>query len=227
MLTNDAKRAISDNVVSDVNANIASPQQPKRQVLSPEAALLFDPSVISRPLMVPEVCSIRVKNLEYRYRWVNYSGRNGQVYMQRKAQGFTNATAEDVDLLGGDATLDGGSFRAGDLILMKIRADIYDAAMKWNMEKALVLQRTRGMYLQGASSDVHSDAVATKHSVNEGAVQTSGKATPFIPDAKATEALFSRSALDGGKAAARAQTEEIRERIEADARAKRAERVEE
>lgn len=216
MLTNQVKNEIRENIVSDVNANVASPEPTKRQVLSPEAAILFDKSIVARPLMVPEVCAIRVKNSEYRYRWVNFTGRNGQMYMQRKAQGFSNATPDDVELMGGDATLDAGSFRAGDLILMKIRADLYDAAMKWNMEKAQVLQRTRGMYLRDASSDVHSDKVASKETV--ASIPHKELASSFIPDNP--DALVKGSALMGGKEAAQAQTEEIREKIKADRQAK-------
>lgn len=178
-LTNETSQSIRDNVVSD-GGNITVPGKPKS--LSPEAAILLNKSIVARPLMVPEVCSIRVKNTEYRYRWVNALSQNGRYYQQRKAQGFVNATSDDVELLGGDAVADKGEIRAGDLILMKIRSDIYDAAIKYNMVKAATLTRARGMYLEGASSDVMSDEVPKRMSVSNEPFARTGMAQPFIPD---------------------------------------------
>lgn len=215
MLTTANSREVEQNVISDVNANLPAPESSRKKVLSPEAAILFDKSIVARPLMVPEVCSIRVKNLEYRYRWVNFSGRNGAIYMQRKAQGFTNATTDDVEVLGGDTTADNAKITAGDVILMKIRADLYDAAMKYNMQKAQVLQRSRGMYLKGGSGDVNSDAVAEKVSIGNDAHLSGGA---FIPTGKESpDNLLARAA--GDAELARKQTSEIREKIAADKKA--------
>src|SRR5947209_5294500 len=132
-LTTKTSESISQNVVSDPNANTFIPSNQKR-ALSPDAAILFDRSIVARPLMVPDVCSLHIKNTDYRYRWVNRLSQGGRFYMQRKSQGFINATPADVQVLGGDAAQDKGEITAGDLILMKIRSDIYDAAMKWNMQ---------------------------------------------------------------------------------------------
>lgn len=209
MLTTSDSRKIEQNVVTDVNANLV-PETPKpRATLSPEAALLFNKSIVARPLMVPEVCSVRVKNTEYRYRWVNFEGRGGIVYAQRKAQGFTNATTEDVEILGGEVTADKGEIRAGDVILMKIRADLYDAAIKHNMEKALVLQRSRGMYLKSGSSDVNSDEVAQATSIANESFAKVGKADSFIP--ANPEELLKRA--EPMAAAAKEQIQEIRDNI--------------
>lgn len=216
MLTTEISRSISENVVTDVNANLPAPDAPRHRTLSPEAALLLNKSIVARPLMVPEVCSIRVKNTEYRYRWVNKAGRNGAMYMQRRAQGFVNATTDDVEVLGGDATSTNSAIEAGDVILMKIRADLYDGAMKWNMQKAAALQRTRGMYLKGASSDIYDDGKAAPVTVAQ--ENTHGKASAFIP-VNADE-LMDRSAKLGGAELAREQTNEIREKIKADVAAK-------
>lgn len=228
MLTTQASQAIRDNVVTDVNANLVAPQAPPKATLSPEAAILFDKSIVARPLMVPEVCSIRVKNLEYRYRWVNKSGRNGFMYTMRRNQGFINATSDDVELLGGDAVCTNGEITAGDVILMKIRADLYDAAMKYNMQKAFTLQRTRGMFLQNASSDVMSDDVAQKVSIaqesfGKGAEPSKRSAPAFIPTDPEALVNGSKSSLE----AAREQTKEIRDKIAADKAAKAAKAAEE
>lgn len=207
MLTTANSREVESNIITDVNANLVAPQPAPRATLSPEAAILFNKSIIARPLMVPEVCSIRVKNTEYQYRWVNKAGRGGAMYTQRRAQGFTNATTDDVEVLGGDATANNGEITAGDVILMKIRADLYNAAIKYNMEKAAILQRTRGMYMQGGSSDVNSDAVASKVSVAQEPFAHTGKADTFIP--ANPDALIA----GGDRLAAAEQTKEIRDNI--------------
>jgi hypothetical protein len=179
--TVDASK-LQNSVVVDAasaNANVQLPPGPTRTI-SPDLAILLNKSIVARPLMVPEVCSIRIKNTEYRYRWVNRDGQGGRVYNQRKAQGFTNASTGDVEILGGDATSKDGEIRAGDLILMKIQADRYDAAMKYNMQKAESMARTRGVMLEGGSSDVHSDEAPRRVSVSELPFSKKG-AEPFIP----------------------------------------------
>jgi hypothetical protein len=214
VLTTQATSQIRENVVTDItdpNANVPIPGTATRRVISPEAALLFNKSVVAKPLAIPEVSSIRIKSTEYKYRWV-FLGQSGQMYTKRKAQGFTNATTDDVEALGGNVTADKGEIRAGDLILMKIRADIYDAAIKYNMEKAFTLQRARGMYLKGASSDVMSDSTPVRASVNSEAFSRTGKASNFIPEDP--EALMNASASMGGLELARKQTEELREKVQ-------------
>lgn len=181
MLTTKDSTKLGATVVTDVNADVQLPPSDPRKI-SQEAALLFNKSVIARPLMVPEICSIRVKNTEYRYRWVNRDGQGGRIYMQRKAQGFINATTEDVDILGGDAQTKDGEIRAGDLVLMKIRADIYDAAIKYNMVKAATAAGMRGVHLEGASSDVFDDTKSKRVSVASEPFSRSGMVKPFIPD---------------------------------------------
>lgn len=211
MLTTDNGTKLGQEIVTDVNANVALPPGPARKI-SHEAALLFDKSIVARPLMVPEVCSIKVKNSEYRYRWVNRDGQGGRVYMQRKAQGFLNATLEDVELLGGDAQSKDGEIRAGDLVLMKIRADIYDSAMKYNMQKALTLSRMRGVHLEGASSNVFDDGKPQRVSVADEPFSRSGKAAAFIPSSAEAEAMINDSIKAGRNEEARQAVDAIRKK---------------
>lgn len=214
MLTNESVRNVEQNVVTDVNANVPAPQgSSKARVLSPEAAALFNKGLVARPLMTPEVCSIQIKNTEYRYRWVNRHSQNGRIYQMRRAQGFVNATLDDVNVLNGDAVADKGEVTAGDVILMKIRADLYDAAIKYNTERALTLQRARGVYLDGASGDVNSEANASRKTI--AAEPFSRKAAPFIPTN--ADALVDDSIKSGRIEAAREQVENIRENIAANA----------
>src|SRR5580704_887014 len=181
---------LGQTVVTDVNANVPAPPA-KAQVLSREAALLYNKAVVARPLMTPEVCSIKVKNLEYQYRWANRDALGGRIYTQRRAQGFLNATNNDVEVLGGDVSDKDGEIRAGDLILMKIRTDLYDGAMKHNMLKALQLQNARGMWTEGGSSDVHSDETPKAKTV------AAAGAPSFIPKAAEAEALINDSIHSG------------------------------
>lgn len=207
-LTTNNSTKMGQNIVTDVNAPVEVTNTPAR-VISPEAALLFNKSVVARPLMAPEVCSIRVKNTEYRYRWVNKMAQGGRYYMQRKAQGFVNATTDDVEILSGDVTSTSGEITAFDLVLMKIRADLYDGAIKHNMERAAVMTRTRGVYYEGASSDVNSDAKPQRVSVANEAFTKSGKATPFIPDNP--DAIVEDSIKSGRVNNTRKTMEELRE----------------
>lgn len=179
MLTTGNSGPLGKTVITDVNANVAVGAAPEPAKVSPELALLMNQSIVARPLMAPEVCSLHIKNTEYRYRWVNRDGQGGRIYMQRKTQGFINATTDDVDVLGGDAAVTGGEIRAGDLILMKIRADIYDAAMKYNMIKADVLSAARRQY------DL---AMAEKQS---------SKVSSFTPSATEADRIIDQSVKSG------------------------------
>jgi len=194
-------------VVSDQNANVAVDAPASRQI-SPEAAILFNKSIVARPLGVPQVCEIQVKNLDYRYRWVNRDGMGGRVYSQRKAQGFTNATNDDVVVLSGDVNTKDGEIRSGYVILMKIQADRYDSAMKANMVKADTLARARGFYLEGASSDVNSNASPSRRTVSAEAGAQSGQATPFIPTN--VDAIISDSVSSGRVEETRAVVDGLR-----------------
>lgn len=179
-LTTTDGTKLGQNVVSDVNANVAVPAPAERKI-SREAAILFDKAIIAKPLGVPNVCDVHIKNTEYAYRWVNRDGQGGRIYTQRRAQGFLNATLADADILGGDVTTGDGEIRAGDLILMKIRQDLYDAAIKANMVKASTLANARGFYTEGGSSDVHSDATPSRKTISAEAGARTGQAPAFIP----------------------------------------------
>lgn len=213
MLTTNEGTKLGASVVTDVNANVELPPTEPRKI-SQEAALLFDKSVIARPLMVPEVCSILVKNTEYRYRWVNRDGQDGRIYTQRRAQGFINATKEDVDILGGDASDKDGEIRAGDLILMKIRADLYDAAIKYNMQKAMTLSRMRGVHLEGASSDIYADDNPQRVSVSDEPFARSGKSAAFIPSSAEVEAMINDSIKSGRAEEARKAVDSFRNKAD-------------
>jgi len=211
VLTTETGTKLGSNVVTDVNANIPTAPSAPRSI-SPEAALLLNKSVVARPLMTPEVCSLRVKNTEYRYRWVNRDGQGGRIYSQRRAQGFINATHDDVEVLAGDAYDKDGEIRAGDLVLMKIRVDLYDAAIKWNMQKAHAFANMRGVSLEGASSDVFADDKPRRASISEQPFAKKGLAEPFIPSQTSVEAMIGESIKSGRADETRAVVEELRQK---------------
>lgn len=204
-LTTESAQKITDTTIA----------QGKGRSRTIEADILFDKSIVAKPLNVPEVASIHVKNVEYYYRWVNRLHGHGEVYMQRKAMGFTNATNEDVDVLVGDDIVSTESeLRSGDVILMKIPFAKWAAHVKRNMVTAEQLQRARGVYNreEELSSDVFSDGnqrVATQGNLESVKQTVRGKVTPFLPENP--DAILDASE----PTAAREQIQEIREGIKA------------
>lgn len=159
------------------------PQKPQR--ISPEAAILMDKSIVARPLSAPEVASIRIKNTEFYYRWVNRMHSNGRVYMERKSMGFVNATTEDVEVLVGDTVSTDSEIRCGDLILMKIPFHLWAGHVKRNMQTAEVLQRMRGVHTRDEDLDTNVFAEGGKPatmSVKEDLKGFHGKVASFIPE---------------------------------------------
>jgi len=183
-LTTDTARSIAENInTGGVNDPIVVSTTTTTRKLSPEAAIMFDKSIVARPLNTPEVCSIHVKNTEYYYRWVAALAIDGAVYMQRKAMGCTNATADDVDVLVGDAVVTNGEIRAGDLILMKLPFTKWASHVKANMMKAKMLGDMRGVFQKGnASTDVFSNDKPARASVNSEPFNRGGQVSNFIPD---------------------------------------------
>lgn len=211
MLTTKTASDITANV-TDVNGNIPDGSAIRTRMLSPEAAILFDKSIIARSLATPEVCNIHVKNTEYYYRWVNARANSGQVYMQRKAMGFINATNADVDVLVGDAVATEGEVRSGDLILMKMQFARWAQHIKSNMQKAQVLGNARGLYNKtDASTDVFSDDKPVRASVSEEPFARN-LAKPFIPSNP--DSLVDDSINAGRVAGATKTVNKIRENIQ-------------
>lgn len=202
------QQIVTDVRPTDINADKAvMPSTPQR--ISPELAILFDKSIVARPLGTPQVGDIKIKNLEYQYRWCNRHAKGGLMYQMRRAQGWTNATTDDAEVLSGDATVTNGEITAFDVILMKIPKERYAEAMKFNMEKAMALTRARGIYLDGASSDVMSDKTPVRQTVAQEPYNRRGDlAKPFIPDN--ADAIIDDSVRTGRVEATRATVEKLR-----------------
>jgi hypothetical protein len=218
MLTTESAQQIRDNVVTDANANVTVSHGEATRKLSPEAAILFDKSIIARPLMIPEVGSIHIKHTEYSYRWVACHGEHGgRIYQQRKSMGYTNASPEDADVLNGETIVEKGEIRNGDLILMKIPWERYAAHMKSNMQQAIQAQRMRGVYMrskdkdEAPSSDVFSNDQPSRVSVSSEPGLRNADVTPFIPDNP--ETFFDKSEKSPNAARVRADMDARRANI--------------
>lgn len=169
MTTQDAIAA-TENIKEDILPG--NKMLPNGQILSEDAQILLDKSIIAKPLGVMPSESINVRNPSFQYRWVNRLGANGSLYAKRRAQGWVPATPADAEPYSVEITSDNGEIRYGDSILMKIPRERYQQAMKGNMVRALQLQRDK-KYLtnlrgdRAPSTDVFSDDSAVAHSVRE------------------------------------------------------------
>lgn len=166
-LTNQTGMTATETIHQDIRPGNRT--LPNGQVLSEDAQILLDKSIIAKPLGIPAQEEIRIKNHNFRYRWVNRLGQGGSWYMRMKMAGWTHASLDDVDPMSVELTEDSGEIRMFDTILMKIPIQKYQSAMKHNMQKALILQRDK-KYLTGQgdrlpSTDVMSDEAVTTHSV--------------------------------------------------------------
>jgi hypothetical protein len=179
-----------------------------------EADILFDKSIVAKPLNAPEVASIHVKNTEYYYRWVNRKHSEGRVYMERKAMGFVNATTDDVEVLVGDTVSTESEIRCGDVILMKIPFHLWASHVKRNMEAGMKLQAMRGVYNRDEelSADVFADGnrgLSERGNLGTVSKDIKGKINAFIPDNP--DAIMDNQG-DELTAQAREQVSDIRKR---------------
>jgi hypothetical protein len=112
-----------------------------------ELAILFDDTIQARPLNLPGVGQIEIKNKEFCYHWVRRPmGPNPDLtrYMQLKTAGFRNATLEDVDPLVSSISADQTEITCGqDLILMKAPPAIYYGAIKTHQQRAINMTNPR------------------------------------------------------------------------------------
>ncbi len=202
-------------VVTGTAQDFAPPAEPRARELTLEARILFDKSIIARPLIMPEAAEIRVKNHDYQYRWVFCGGTRGTEagnynYRKRLAQGYTNATPEDVEVYGPEVAKEDGLIRTYDVVLMKIPCALIFAHYKANMLKAAALMRMRGVWLDGGSSDVFSDGAAKRVSVKqEPFVRASGLKFE-IPDDP--DRLVEESIKSGRVAKTRAVVDSLRQK---------------
>lgn len=186
-LTSHDASKLSQKVVTDLTPNVEVPSEPRK--ISHEAAILFNDAIVARPLMVPEVAEMRVKNTEYRYRWV-FTGSGGRMYSQRVSQGFTNATKSDVDVLCADVATKDGEIKSGDTILMKLRADLYDGQIKSNMLDAM-------------------NKVSKQIKPQPGEI-TSAKVSSYTPPEAQTKAIIKESIASGRAEETRKVVDELR-----------------
>jgi hypothetical protein len=142
--------------------------QPSRATWSEELKVLLDSSIEARPLQLPGVGQVNIKNTEYAYYWARLKRGNTPDttrYMQLKAAGYTNATTDDVDPMVNsvNASADGQEITCGiDLILMKALKKVHYGALKFHHERALQMTNPR--------SDVAKDRIMRSGNFGDDAV---------------------------------------------------------
>jgi hypothetical protein len=189
-MTNQTGISATETVRTDIRIG-GNIRLPNGQLLSEDAQILLDKSIVAKPLGIAPNEAIEIKNTSYRYRWVNRFGQNGAMFAKRKSQGFTLATTADVQPKSVEITNDNGEIRLGDLVMMKIPVERYQQAMKANMERALILQRdkrTLSKYLTNEAGEMPStnvfsdDKVVSHNAASETKVSGPGKyVTNFVP----------------------------------------------
>ena len=132
---------------------------PSGQILSPEAQIMFDRSIVAKKMGAPASEEIHMKNLAFHYFWGNRVGGGGSRYAKLKTMGYVNATLDDVEPMAVEIEKDNpNEIRFGDLVLMKIPMQRWMAAEKAKMELAIALQRrNKKFYKKAPSTDVNSD----------------------------------------------------------------------
>ena len=131
---------------------------PSGQILSPEAQIMFDKSIVARSLGAPASEEIHIKNLAFHYFWGNREGGGGARYAKLKTMGYVNATLEDVEPMAVEVEKSNpNEIRYGDLVLMKIPMQRWMMAEKAKMELAISKQRGKKFFKKPPSTDVTSD----------------------------------------------------------------------
>lgn len=120
---------------------------PQRAAWPKELAILFDDTIEARPLNLPGIGQISIKNTEMCYHWVRRPmGPNPDLtrYMQLKTAGFRNATLDDVDALVNSVSGDQTEVTCGqDLILMCAPPNVYYGAIKAHAQRAIAMTNPR------------------------------------------------------------------------------------
>jgi hypothetical protein len=156
-LLQEPKGKFQDSIAKGKNIRL-----PSGQILSPEAQIMFDSSIVAKKLGAPASEEIHVKNLAFHYYWENRLGAGGSMYAKAKSRGYVNATLDDVEPMAVEIVKENpNEIRLGDLILMKIPVERWMQDEKAKMELALALQRRNKRYFaKPPSTDVNSDETA-------------------------------------------------------------------
>jgi hypothetical protein len=137
-----ASRPLPDAVLKRVGE-----EQPLPQNRTKELNYLLDASFVARPLSIPGIGQIGIKNTEYSYYWVRLKrGNNPDMtrYMQMKAAGYENATIDDVDPKVNSVAADKNEVTCGvDLILMKAKPEVHYGALKFHQMRAIEMTNPR------------------------------------------------------------------------------------
>lgn len=130
----------------DPNAYIkpATPEQVAAKRVLTEDDILTD-AIEARPFDPQSYMQVKPKDPDIVFRWVNWKHDGGAWYHSRKAIGFVDAVADDVDGPIPSELTDVGQIKHHDVILMKINKLRLYQAYKANMLKAqaMMAQKNR------------------------------------------------------------------------------------
>lgn len=109
-----------------------------------KVAVVTDEPIEARPLTMPDFINLQPKDQNLRFRWINFKvGKDESTlrYEQALAQGFQNATVDDIKGIVPDAYKREAGKRIvnGDVILMKISRRVYDGALLHKDQQAMKL----------------------------------------------------------------------------------------
>lgn len=128
--------------ITSANVPQTIPEGAKPPVVDGAAAEAFipDEQIEARPLTMPDFINIKPKNPNHSLRWVVFKvgkDESSLRYEQALAQGFRNATVDDVQKVSPAYIRDGGKRLVnGDVILMLHSRQAYVGALKRKDEQA-------------------------------------------------------------------------------------------
>lgn len=187
----DRERGISNQTLADIMSNPvedtppiigAGVEQDFGPLVSDESVrsvvkeqLEFDPKLIdeqwlgrgiieAKPLSMPEMLSIKPKDPNIMFRWVNYKSEEGSRVARHQSMGFTISTIEDID---GPLPMEIKQGAIGiicyDVVLMKIDKLRLLQAYEYNLQKSQRMVSRKGSHdkaLETAVAQLKADMTA-------------------------------------------------------------------
>lgn len=170
----------TQNTVPKPPVNVPSTTQPPKAVVSTD-------ELIAKPLSLPEFdAQVKLLNPNLEKRWVNRVAMNGGRFAQMQFAGFRVAKP-NVDVKVPDYMIRDNAVLYMDCILMVIDKKMYDAALKYNAERAVA--RTRRVDHAKAMDGALRGGVSEHRDMQGIALppEVSRKLKMYVPGEKETE----------------------------------------
>ena len=106
-----------------------------------ESMIMDIPFIHAKSFDIAALLNVKLRDPEYRPRWVNWKNNDGSNYSMFKSIGFVNARLEDVDQtqtpIGDHIVQEDGTIKYFDVILMKVNTIRLMQAYKANIQRSL------------------------------------------------------------------------------------------